>query len=135
GFELLIEAFELFPDVTWRQQKSSGAVVNVAAEHVHRRERIVASAVTEAGAVPPDDAAGFLKRAVKQDQPASHGSDPRRASDRLEGGLQSPGQYFGIVIQKQQILSLGLARRLIDGQQEIPVLGIPNNACAVQLIE
>src|SRR5690349_12443061 len=48
GFEGFIETPRLFPDFSWCEQKRARAVVDIAAEHVHRGKRIVATAITQA---------------------------------------------------------------------------------------
>src|SRR5689334_9374150 len=64
--EALIETAGLFPDFSRRNEKCARAVIDITAEHVHRRKRIVAPAVTQAGCISPDDAAGFLKGSIEQ---------------------------------------------------------------------
>src|SRR5438477_13210258 len=48
GLESLIKAAKRVPGLSWRQQEGARAVVDVATEHIHSCERIVATPMTEA---------------------------------------------------------------------------------------
>src|SRR5437660_12925082 len=64
------------------EQKCARAVVHIPSEHVHRREWIVTAAITQAGAIPPNDASALLQCPVEQNQTAPHGADVRCAANR-----------------------------------------------------
>src|SRR5437867_5369021 len=84
GLENLVETTQPLPGRAWREQECAGTVIHIAAEHVHRCEWVITAAVTQARSVTPNDAAGFLERAIQQDQPAPDGADVRTATNRRQ---------------------------------------------------
>src|SRR5215475_3737248 len=134
-FEPFVEAAELFPYFSGRQQKCARTVIDIAPEHVHRCERVVASSVAEARSIAPDDAVCLLKGSVEKDQASTYGADIPRASNRAERGLESARKYLGVIVQDEKMVSPGLASGLIYRHEEVPIFRIPDDTRALQLIQ
>ena len=127
GFEDLVKAAKPLPHGSRRQQECGRAVVHIAAEHVHRGERIVAAPVTQAASVAPQNASGFLQHPVEQDHPSTYSSDIRAAFERSHGCGKRAGQQLRVIVEEQQMLPTRLLRRLVDGAQEMQILPIPDD--------
>ncbi len=88
------------------QQKRSGAVVDIAPEHIHGRKRIIVTAIAKARSVLPDDAACFLKGPIEKDETTANGTDIRSAADGLERRLQRSRKHLRVVIQDEKKFAL-----------------------------
>jgi len=93
-----INPADILPHSPWREKECAGAVIYIAPEHVHRGERIVSPPVTGARAVAPDDAAGFLQRAVKQYQASADRANIRLAAERVDCRRQRPRQDLSVIV-------------------------------------
>ena len=97
--------------------------------------RIVATAVSQTGAILPDQTARLLKRAVQQQDLASDCADICLAFQGLTRKFNGALLKARIIIQQQQLFCAGQRSALIDRCDEPEVIPVFYEFCAADQIE
>ena len=120
----LIEAAKLMEIIAPDGQAGAGDIIGLTEELVLRQGRIVTAPVVPAATVVENDAAGFLKTAVRIDQSRSDNAGLRITLERCDQRFQPARSHRGVVVQKDQVLARRGRRSTIAGVDETGILGV-----------
>ena len=135
GAVAFVEATELDEQRSRREEERPRAEVHIALKAVGPEVGGLASAVAEARAVAPDDAARLLQPAIRQEQPRADRADVRGAFHHAQRRGHAAGQRRGVMVEDEEVGAAGQPRGAVDGGGEAGVGGGALEARSVDAIE
>src|SRR5262249_12723960 len=126
-----IESPEPFEEVAANKKAGSRAEIDIADIPVLRTVPVVAPTVVPAGAVVPNDAAGFLQPAVRVEQPGADCPRGGIPKEGLEERLEPAVEHQGVIVQKQEPLTARGLGALVTRVDEPDILLVAQNVHAV----
>ncbi len=125
--EAFVEAADALEQRAANEHRRAGAIVDVARVLVRGIVGALSAPVVPPARVTPDDAAGFLQRAVGVDELRAHHADGRIALRRLHERVEPPGVHFRVVVQEHEVRRAGQLRRTVARAQEPEVRSVPDH--------
>ena len=116
-------------------QRRAGAIVHLPQVVVLRPARIVMPAIVPAGTIVPDDAAGFLQRAIRVQQLGANRADIAARSEHRQHAVQPSRQHLRVIVQEQQPLPARGRRGRIARTQEADIDRITQQPDAADLLQ
>ena len=98
--ENLVEAVHLLEGIAADHERGARAVIGLADVVVFGAGRVEAATVVPGVAVIPQNAAGFLQRAVREDQLRARHCGIRPDVERVGQGIDGAGPEFGVVVEE-----------------------------------
>ena len=132
GREGLVETAKFAELRGSKHEKRSGTIVDFPAEPECAVPGIFTAAVTGAGAVAPDDVAGFLEFPVEQFDAPADGAGARVLPQNVDGGAGRAGLDEGVIVEQEEILADGKFGTLIDGFYETEIFRVSDQSGVFQ---